>query len=197
MIWEKQKTETAREYEYFVTYRDFGPERSTQKVANKHKKSRNHIGKISMENRWVARCKAYDEHRAKKDLEEKEAMRSDMAKRHLSYMRALGSIAMLPIQALVDRLKKYPEETRNLQETQTIDLIKLANSSARTLDICVKIERLTLGIATEISGAEESSNSGTSEIAEQALQNDNVAKKLIELLAELSRSGEQNRAVSS
>lgn len=197
MIWEKQSGETAREYEYFSVYRDMGAERSVAKVARERRKTVQHLGSISKKRNWVARCRAYDDYRAKKVLQEKEKVREDMSKRHLSYMKALGSIAMLPIQALVDRLKKYPDETRNLQETQTIDLIKLANSSARTLDICVKIERLTLGIATEISEIQDTEKSSTSDIAEQALENDNVAKKLIELLAELSRSGEQNRSITA
>lgn len=63
--WEKQESETQKNYNLFCVYRDMGITRTIPKVVlklNRPERYRGHLQNLSAEFKWVDRCASYDEY---------------------------------------------------------------------------------------------------------------------------------------
>ena len=89
-LWDQQSDETARAYSAFRCYRDMFPiERSVSQVAQQLRRSRTLICRWSAKHSWVDRCRAFDAHVQQSELEELQAARRDMRRRHVAIARVL------------------------------------------------------------------------------------------------------------
>ena len=80
--WERQKGETRKAYEAFSLYRDGGPTRSYQSVANMLSKSLAVIKRWGSRWNWVERSRLYQDHLDSINRFEQEQERKDMLDRH-------------------------------------------------------------------------------------------------------------------
>lgn len=86
MEWEKLKEETNLAYEWFCRYRDYGPERSMQKILQKYAMKNSYLRQLklwSKKHGWVARAEAYDLHIEKLKRTEMENEQVKAAKEHI------------------------------------------------------------------------------------------------------------------
>lgn len=130
-IYERQKGETVKQFEAFITYRDMGLTRSLREVATVLNKSLALIGRWSSANNWVERVHEYDKEMDRKAILENIKKRRDMVSRH-------AKTSMMFQQKIIQRMNSL-----QAHELSPGDLV-------RWLEIAVKIERLSLGESTEI-----------------------------------------------
>ena len=142
--WDKQLGESSKRYNAFCLYRDMGAqERSLSKVAKElagankiPKRSRiTHLKEWSAEDKWVARCEAWDKEqdRIKRAYMEK-ALKS-MARKHLDIAITLQGKALKRLQSI--NLDLDPDALTPME-------------AQRILNDALKLECLVLGRPTEI-----------------------------------------------
>ncbi len=138
--WERQPGETNENFARFRTYRDMGPTRSVNKAYrayyNKPDVPADRIpstfSTIASKWEWNERARAWDMENDRLHLLENQMAARKMAKRH-------AKVANLFIDRLTERLLQ-------------IDADKLSPSDlARWFEVASKIERLSLGEASEVS----------------------------------------------
>lgn len=144
--WERLPTEGPEAWEAFTTYRDIGPQRSCEAVAQQVGKGRALMLRWSRTHAWVARCETWDaEIDRVRQSEHMEAVRS-MATRHVEIAHAM-------LEKVVARL-------------QTLDVDSLTpHQLARFARDAVTIERLALGQPT----APDPANTEADDAAESAM----------------------------
>ena len=119
-----------RAYEAFRTFRDIGPLRTLDKLADVTEYKRQTIGRWSRTLDWIARAAAWDdEQHMIEDRERLEAIRS-MHSNHRTAARAVQSYALQALQRL------------DISEASAADV-------ARLLDLGTRLERLTLTTSVE------------------------------------------------
>jgi len=127
--WERQDHETARAFEAFCAYRDYGPARSVTKVVqgcHGTLGSESLFHKFSMKYDWVYRCEQYDRHVEHLRYQEMRQYEAEMAKRHVEQAKRLQ------IQALA--------------ALERIDPSQLTPSDVlRYLEVGMRLERLAVG----------------------------------------------------
>ena len=168
--WGKQKGESRQAFEAFVCYRDMGPDRSQEKVAEKLGKSTQLMSRWSSRWNWVERAGMWDEELDRRNREEQIKARKDMAERHIRE-------AQLFQQKVLERLREI-----NPSELSPKDM-------ATWFDIAVKVERLSRGEATEnmkqdVNGQVEVKN----DIAKRIVADPGASKLAHELLSRIAES---------
>lgn len=131
LSYEKQEGETAKQFEAFKLYRDYGLSRNLRKVCDELDKSLALIGRWSSANNWVARALDYDRDMDKQEVLENIKNRREMVKRH-------GQTSKMFQQKILERMRSL-----NPAELSPNDL-------SRWFETAVKIERLSMGESTEI-----------------------------------------------
>ena len=119
--WERQKGESDKAYEAFVTYRDMGTNRSIRAVAQKLAKSRTQIGKWSSGWEWTERVRAYDNELEKEARAKAVKDRKDMTDRHIKIAmqlqkKALEALTSLEVEAMSPKdIKEYIKMATDLE----------------------------------------------------------------------------------
>lgn len=130
MEWDRQGQETARAYEWFCRYRDYGPERSLLKVCQKYTGNLGLLKRWSAANNWVERTEAYDLHLEKQKRFEREDEILAAARKH-------AKTANMILDRACARLESLDPE-----DLSPKDLLQY-------IDTAIKIEREALGIAAK------------------------------------------------
>ena len=119
--WERQKGESDKAYEAFVTYRDMGTNRSIRAVAQKLAKSRTQIGKWSSGWEWMERVRAYDNELEKEARAKAVKDRNDMTERHIKIAmqlqkKALEALTSLKVKAMSPKdIKEFIKMATDLE----------------------------------------------------------------------------------
>lgn len=119
--WERQKGESDKAYEAFVTYRDMGTDRSIRAVAQKLAKSRTQIGKWSSGWEWTERVRAYDNELEKEARAQAVKDRKDMTSRHIKIAmqlqkKALEALTSLEVEAMTPKdIKEFIKMATDLE----------------------------------------------------------------------------------
>lgn len=119
--WERQKGESDKAYEAFVTYRDMGTNRSIRAVAQKLAKSRTQIGKWSSGWEWTERVRAYDNELEKEARAQAVKDRKDMTSRHIKIAmqlqkKALEALTSLEVEAMTPKdIKEFIKMATDLE----------------------------------------------------------------------------------
>jgi len=129
--YERQPNETVKQFEAFKLYRDMGLDRSLREVAKQLNKSLALIGRWSSQNNWIERARLYDIDMDRQETIQNIKKRKEMVKRHAQTSKMFQ-------QKILERLR-----TLNPHELSPSDLVKW-------FEIAIKIERLSMGEATEI-----------------------------------------------
>lgn len=151
--------ETAKAFAAFAIYRDLGPDRSIRRAketAGGSSANHRYWETWSSANRWPARAAAYDawldEHLVAKRREE----HLEMAERHATTAR--GTLALVGAQLSAIQQTELAR-LRTLERLNATgadvppELLRSAlppSTLARLLDVAVKVERISAGMATEI-----------------------------------------------
>lgn len=128
-IWERQKDESAKAYQWFCRYLDYGVDRSFMKVRKKFGEtsiSMRLFERWSAQYQWIKRCRSYDESVETERRRELRAHSIEMAKRHIEQAMVLQMKA-------IARLEKLDPE-----ELSPAELLRFLESG-------MKLERETLG----------------------------------------------------
>ena len=151
--WDRQPKETAKAFGQFVIYRDLGPTRSLAKVAtivggtraSKPYSVLKSVEELSQRHHWVARVEAYEIAMDRHRVEARQAAITEMEEKHLAMASGL-SYAVLARQHGAG--EKGAED-----RVEPLDPSAIGNWSelARVAETAVKIERLTRGLATDLS----------------------------------------------
>lgn len=129
--WERQSTDTDRSWEAFEVYRQMGPRRSIQKVAEKLGKSRTIMERWSLRHDWRRRVLAWDRHEARIINERVLLGSADMRERLISQAMNLQARAQQRV------LKMTDQEIAALSVMETCALMRtgsMIEQQARTFD---------------------------------------------------------------
>lgn len=119
--WERQKGESEKAYEAFVTYRDMGSERSLRAVSRALGKSKTIIDRWSREKGWVERVRAYDNDLEKEARAKAIKDRKAMTERHIGIAmqvqkKALEALANLSVEDMSPKdIKEYIKMATELE----------------------------------------------------------------------------------
>ena len=119
--WERQKGESDKAYEAFVTYRDMGTNRSIRAVAQKLAKSRTQIGKWSSGWDWTERVRAYDNELEEEARAKVVKDRKEMTDRHIKIAmqlqkKALEALTSLEVEAMTPKdIKEFIKMATDLE----------------------------------------------------------------------------------
>jgi len=128
--WERQPGESHKAFEAFTLYRDAQPGISVDKVGEKCRKSASLLYRWCAKYDWKARREAWIDEQDKITLLEMKRGIISMRKKHVDM-----AVALLMKSALA--LKNIPAEAMTMSDV------------AKSLEVAVKIERLSRGEATE------------------------------------------------
>jgi hypothetical protein len=169
--WLRKKGESAKAYAAFMVYRNAGVDRSQVKVANALGKSRVLVNRWAQAWQWTERCVEWEAHLQRLADAAREKQVKDVIERH-------SSIAAVMTGRVIARLEAMTENAMELT----------AQDVARWFDIAVKVERLSLGMATQTM---EHSGQGGGAIKLDVMQQARarLAEKLTSIDAELAAEG--------
>ncbi|NMO09501.1 hypothetical protein [Methanobacterium subterraneum] len=178
--WERLLDETSKQFEAFCIYRDIGPGRSIQKVAQKRAGSGglSKLKEWSSKHHWSERAKAYDAHidEIRRSGHEDEII--EMAERH-------AREAKLFQDKVHERL-----ETIDPAELKPHELIKWYETA-------VKIERLSLGVPTEnVRQEKELKEVKPDAVTREKLQDPQVRKRATEFIKAIADSQSRSDRIS-
>lgn len=128
--WTRQKGESHKAYQAFCLYRDFGPTRSSRKVAETLSKSETLIRGWCSKWGWVDRAAEYDAHLDQIAVQEEEEARRKASKERREIIAALKGLSRGELNKM---LKAFREEK---------DVIKTTSDILRVLDFVFKEERI-------------------------------------------------------
>ena len=131
-LWERQDKESNARWEAFKAYRDMpAGKRSLNAVANALGKKKRNLEVWSSEDKWQARCEAYDRYLDAQATARRIEGIAEMNKRHID-------VAEKILEKAADGLKYIdPEDIR-------------PSDVAKLVDTAAKLERLARGDATEV-----------------------------------------------
>jgi len=156
-IWERQKGETTKAYAAFCAYRDYGIDRSIQKVVNKYIEnswSMSLLLRWSAKHNWIQRCVAFDSYMDKERQKEYLAQTLEISRRQAQSARRIQEIALV-------RLSQLDPSTLSNQEL------------LRYLEVGMKLEREALACMPADSITEETAK-------ESDIIGDRMCKDLLE-----------------
>src|SRR5262249_12338418 len=136
--WTRQPDESSPAFQAFALYRDLLGERTTRRVARELGKSNALVMRWSREKDWVKRAEAYDRHLDEKWRQARETELTAMKTRHAEGAGILVAKAMR-------RLAGHKESGVLPIDENTMD----AQDVVRALEVGVKLERLSMGEATD------------------------------------------------
>jgi hypothetical protein len=205
LAWEQLDAETSKQHHAFCHYRDMGAVRSIDKAWHEHKarcEKKQVAGKKRAEHLWwnwasgfgwVARAEAWDreQHRLirvklSKDQVEAAARQARLAFANLQSLSIASRVILEAIQQDPTLL------TRMVQQAQSSPLaalkyLEMAGTAARAMPGVVAVERLALGMNTELIEIEDK-RAGS--IGDSIATTERGTELAIALVAELDRTGE-------
>ena len=127
-LWERQATETARQFGFFRVYRDLPTlERSLAKVAERLECSAQYVQRLSSRNRWVERVDAFD-------LEQDRVEQSQRGRRIHEMQKRQAAISETALEKVREGLASLdPQSLR-------------PNEIARLLEVASRAERVARGV---------------------------------------------------
>jgi hypothetical protein len=132
-VWDRQKGETGLAYRLFSVYRDAGFNRNIREVAKDLGRGYSTVKNLSIENQWMQRAFAYDEHQNKETERELRYEIIDARKRH----HKLGAM-------MLDFAQESIENLRSMGDLLSVrDVVQLVEAGH-------KIESTALGMSNEI-----------------------------------------------
>lgn len=150
--------ETARAFAAFTVYRDLGPTRSLRRAAGLHYRGETpartrQLETWSSRHRWADRVAAFDRWLDAQVIARRREEHLEMAARHAAAGRSalelvadqLGQLAALEAKRL-----QLLDDAGDDPDPQLLRPIVPVQSLARLLDVGVKVERISAGLATEI-----------------------------------------------
>ena len=153
--WDRQPGESAKAFAAFAVYRDVGPTRSLAKVGRyliettvrrgTLKSVTEEMARWSSRYGWVGRVEAFEIHQDRVRLAERERMQREMEERHLSGSQALLFAALARARGLA------AQEGKPGVDALSPSAIQDWGELARVIETAVRIERLTRGLATDVS----------------------------------------------
>jgi len=178
--WEKQPTETDRNYGLFQMYRDHGRLRSVTQIAGMSTLTYPSLNRIARRNKWVERAGRWDADQDRISSIRLQDLREEMAKRHAKAAQALMAKA--------------------LERLATLDVDAISpHALVLMLDTAARIERAALGLETLNKGATSAQtsvtvaattatdSSGQSQMrVEVGVQHDNIMKTLDAMVQRMS-----------
>lgn len=120
--WERQKGESEKAFEAFVTYRDMGTKRSLRAVCEKLGKSKTLIDRWSSDKDWVERVRAYDNDIEKEARAKVIRDRKAMTTRHINIAMQLQAKAVEALAGL---------EVEDMSPKDIREFIKMATDLER------------------------------------------------------------------
>ena len=132
-VWDRQKCETGLAYRLFSVYRDAGFNRNIREVAKDLGRGYGTVKNLSIENQWVPRAFAYDEHQNKETERELRYEIIDARKRH----HKLGAMMLDFAQESIGNLQAMGDL---LSVKDVVQLVEAGH----------KIESTALGMSNEI-----------------------------------------------
>lgn len=132
-VWDRQKGETGLAYRLFSVYRDAGFNRNIREVAKDLGRGYSTVKNLSIENQWMQRAFAYDEHKNKETERELRYEIIDARKRH----HKLGAM-------MLDFAQESIENLRSMGDLLSVKDVVLLTEAGH------KIESTALGMSSEI-----------------------------------------------
>ena len=132
-VWDRQQCETGLAYRLFSVYRDTGFNRNIRDVAKDLGRGYSTVKNLSVENQWIQRACAYDEHQNKETERELRYEIIDARKRH----HKLGAIMLDFAQESIGNLRAMGDL---LSVKDVVQLVEAGH----------KIESTALGMSNEI-----------------------------------------------
>jgi hypothetical protein len=173
--WLRQPGESAKAFEGFLAYAEFGVDRSITKAAQKIGKSPSLLARWSQRHKWTARTAAWDSDQAEVRRRKRLAHFMEMEDRHRQVAIAFQA-------KVIQRM--------NLIRPEELSPLELA----KWFEIATKIERLAIGEVTERFAVEHSGGIETSnEIAQLVFEDPILERAILESIAR--RAGIPNRPV--
>jgi hypothetical protein len=157
--WEKQYRESSKAFAAFAYYRDLGPGRSVQKVAeylletgqrrsDNVESIRRHVGDWSAKYHWIDRVEAYELQQDRDIRAEREQARRELEERHNNLAQSATFAALARARGL-----QRPAEQGGNVEALHPNQIADWNDFVRVAEFAIRTERLTNGLPTDISRA--------------------------------------------
>ncbi len=141
---ERQPKESSPAFEAFALYRDMGPSRSLDAVAQKCTKCVSLIRRWSRRWFWVERARSYDialDSKARKRSEQEAIRQREMMfRRHAEQSRSLQDMASTILGEFHRRLGG-----ESIEKLQGRDLLRLVEMLPKTVDVAQRLERLAVG----------------------------------------------------
>jgi AraC-like DNA-binding protein len=129
--WERQPTETVRQYGFFRVYRDLPPlERSLAKVAQQLGCSPQYVQRLSSRNRWVDRVEAFD-------IEQDRVEQQQRGRRIQEMRQRQANLAATALEKARQGLANLDPESMK------------AGEIARLLEIAARLERVSRGVIAD------------------------------------------------
>jgi hypothetical protein len=149
--WDRRSGESQQAFHAFSVYRDLGPTRTLEKVATALGKSAGMMERHSAKNDWVDRAAAWDFHTDRKRQEDQLEDERRARQQHRDLGRLLRISAAVRITGRPPQMSASGEPIEevkplNLNELNAADVARLASEG-------VRIERLSLGMPTDLSKA--------------------------------------------
>lgn len=188
-MWEQQPGETDKAYNAFKMYYEMGYKRSFKKVAMAlGSRSANYIGEWAIRYQWKERIRAWDSEKMREEDESRRELIRSTTELQLKQINSMRSVMSLPLTILSKRLKKDSDGKvqayEDLDNLTTIQLFEMVLTSGKSLESMIKVERLLLGVPTDISKT-ETTISGDSELTiygDKVATDETATKQLTEFL---------------
>lgn len=113
--WERQPGETEKAYEAFLIFKNLGPGRTLQKVAEKLRKSGSLIRRWKAQCDWENRVEAYDRENERKEQIATQQARKKMIERHIKIGTSLQGKALQALETIKPGEMKPQDIERFLQ----------------------------------------------------------------------------------
>jgi hypothetical protein len=136
-IWERQKGETTKAYAAFCAYRDYGLDRSIQKVVKKYIEkpwSMPLLLRWSAKHNWIQRCVAFDSYMDKERQKEYLAQTLEISRRQAQGARRIQEIALVRLSQLDPSTLSNQDLLRYLEAGMKMEKEALALSEPSTIN---------------------------------------------------------------
>lgn len=148
--WERQPGESEKAFSYFITYREMGRNHSLRTLCRQEGVGMRQIWGYSKKWRWVERCAAWQDEldRIKREVIIKEVQ--EMTKRHSQQAMMFQRVLIMPVEAVIKKLKQNSPEIAEFEGAKLKDLFNIVLDSAKLFSSVVDIERKSRGEPNEI-----------------------------------------------
>lgn len=188
-IWEQQPGESDKAFNAFKLYYDMGSKRSHSKVASAlGSRTSTYISEWAIKFQWRERVNALNADKLRDEIEIHKEQIKSLTEKQLQQVSGIRAILNIPFKVLTDRLKKDVEgkirAIEDLEVLPTTELYDMVMSSGKMLDTIIKIERLLLGVPTDISKTETTitSDSELTIYGEKTAGDETATKQLTQFL---------------